>query len=66
MKRVISGKWGGTQCGMEPDIANTLICRGEWHGIFGIPKILNKRKPINKHTQIEIRRLHKGLNSNGC
>lgn len=40
--------------------------KGVWHGILGIPKILKERKPISKHTQIKIRRLHKGLNSNGC
>jgi GT2 family glycosyltransferase len=39
--------------------------KGVWHGILGIPKILNKRKPINKHAQREIKRLLKGLNNGG-
>jgi len=39
--------------------------KGVWHGILGIPKILKERKPINKHAQRKIKRLLKGLNSNG-
>lgn len=39
--------------------------KGVWDGILGIPKILEERKPINKHAQETVKRLHKGLNDGG-